>query len=267
MLFRRSAGVCIFFSYLVAGCGLSDYEKRVDQQIVALKRFDEENKALEDPLDMPLFVDPKAPFAKPVLWVEFYLRPPKGTATKATGLEDPKPGTFPLVRYPGPAGFNVLVSTARIDAGKGGKPLLGAMTPKEFQHQVRQALAGFYAKEFKRGIDWSTAVKTEKKSVAGVSPKGTPINLAFDFQTLTDDPDPTRKTTSKGPKDKVTDTYHDFRLYFYQTGNEQAAITYQIPASRRNDGEVRQKEDFSIQSLALAAEANIKRDAFRRRKR
>jgi len=200
--------------------------------------------------------------------VEFYLRPPKGTAIKPKDLEEPKPEKFPLVHYPGPTGFNVLVTTSRIPPdAKNSKPKEGEMTPKEFQHQVRQALADFYGKEYKSRIDWSRADKTERKSISAFSAKGAPINLMFDYQTLTDDPDPARKNTARDPKDKTTDPYHDFRLYFYQTGGEQAAIIYEIPAAKRNDGDTNLKVDYSIRSLGLGADALIKRQEFRKRKR
>ena len=39
--------------FLAVGCGLDDYEKRIDTQSVALKKFDEESKALGEPLELP----------------------------------------------------------------------------------------------------------------------------------------------------------------------------------------------------------------------
>ena len=266
MLLRRRGIWMLALIFLSAGCGLSEYEKRMDRQNVALKRFDEENKALEDPLDAPMFVDPKAPIGQAVLPVEFYLRPPKGTVIKAKDLEEPKPGKFVLVHYPGPAGFNVLVTTGKTPADeKNPKPK--EMTPKEFQHRVRQALAGFYQMEYKKPFDFSKFEKTEKKTIPSVSAKGAPINLNFDYQAITDDPDPGRKNIAKDPKDKSADPYHDFRLYFYQTAGEQAAIIYEMPAAKRNDGEANLKVDFSIRSLALGADAMIKRHNYRKHKR
>lgn len=252
--------------YLAAGCGLSDYEKRMDQQSLALKLFDEENKTLGDPLDFPMLIDVKSSAAKPILLVEFFLRPPKGTQSKPKNPEKESPGKVPLICYSGPAGNNVLVSTFRIaQDAKVPKKVEGQMTPKEFQHQVREALARFYEKEIKKPIDWSRAEKTEKKTVQVPSGKGPLLNLIFDYQTLTDDPDPGRKTPP--PPGKTKDDYHDFRLFFYQTGIEQAAIVYQIPSLKRNDSEINKAVEFSIRSLALGMEASKKRQEFNKRKK
>ncbi len=250
-------------SLLAAGCGLSEYEKRIDQQSQALKRFDEESKALGEPLDLPMHVDIKGA-ADPVLKVDFYLRPPKGTASQPT---DPKaPGTrkVALVHYPGPPGFNVLVSTSRIapeakdQKAKDQKAKDGEMTAKEFQQQVRLALADFYMTEYKKAIDWSGVGKTDKRTFSVQPAKGPALNLTFEFQNLTDDPDPGKKETSK---------YTDFRLYFYEAGNEQAAVIYQIPASKRADPEVNKGVDFSIRTLALGFDSMSKRMEYKKRKR
>jgi hypothetical protein len=260
--------------FLAGGCGLSEYEKRMDQQDLALKRFDEESKALGEPLDSPMLIDVKTSAARPILVVEFFLRPPKGTHSKAKDAEEAKSGQAPLVCYPGPPGFNVLVSTQgigqQVKEKKEGKDKKkdtpGTMTTKEFQHQVRAALARFYDKEFKKRIDWSRADKTDKRTVVSQPLKGAPVNLIFDNQTLTDDPDPAGKNVStKAPAAK--DQYHDFRLFFYQTGAEQAAVIYQIPAAKRNDPEVNKGVDFSLRTLALGFDSLIKRQEFQKRKR
>jgi hypothetical protein len=255
------------------GCGLSDYEKRVDVQIKSLKQFDEESKALGEPLEMPLEIDPKSSAAKSVLPVEFYVRPPKGTANKASNPEIPGPGKVPLVRYAGPAGFNVLVSTSGLarDA-KDKKPKNGELLPKDFQQKVRVALSDFYAKENNgKHINWSGVSKTDQRTFSVQSAKGPTHNLNFEFQTLTDDPeagkkpDPEKKSPPVTPGDAAK--YLDFRVFFYQTGNEQAAFIYQIPSNKRADTEVNNRVDYSIRTLALGQESFNKRMEYRKRKR
>jgi hypothetical protein len=271
MAMRKSTGFLLIFFLLTVGCGLSEYEKRMDQQGQALRRFDEESKALSDPLEYPLLIDAKTTAAKPILPVDFFLRPPKGTDSKAKDLELAAPGKAPLVRYPGPADFNVLVSTYRLaqdakDAKDPKQIKQGEMTAKEFQHRVREALTRFYEKEFRKPIDWSRAEKTDKKSYQVPQTKGPAVNLIFDYQTLTDDPYP-GKNTPQDPKIKPKNEYHDFRLFFYQTPHYQAAIIYQIPADKRKDAAINSGVDYSIRSLALAPESGNRRLEWAKRKK
>jgi hypothetical protein len=173
----------------------------------------------------------------------------------------------PLFCYPGPPGFNVLVSTQGIALeDKNPKPQEGKTRSKEFQPKVREALARFYEKEFKKPIDWSRADKTEKRTVQVQSTKGQPLNLIFEYQTLTDDPDPQKKNQPKDGLAKTKDNYHDFRLYFYQPGKEQAAIIYQIPSTKRNDRETNKGVDFSIRTLVLGVESGKKYQEFAKRR-
>lgn len=65
------------FLLLAGGCGLSDYEARMKETQVALDRFDEETRLLDEPIYVPL--NPRKEgegVAKPV--VELFFRPPRG---------------------------------------------------------------------------------------------------------------------------------------------------------------------------------------------
>ena len=61
---------------LACGCGLSDYEKRMDEQRERMNLFDEENATLGDLIDMPSGKDPRGAEIK--VPFEIYLRLPKG---------------------------------------------------------------------------------------------------------------------------------------------------------------------------------------------
>jgi len=284
-LSRHGGFLTFLILFLAAGCGLSDYEKRMDEQSVSLKRFDEENNALGEPLELPIIVDKKGSWN--ALAVDFYLRPQKGTKPLAAGGPF-KPQEFALFRYPGPAGFNVLVTTSKLvkdvkdekvkdekvkdekvkdEKVKNPKAKKVGMTTKEFQRAVRQALADFYFNEYKKTIDWSKKDKTEKTPILVYPVKGPPVNVVFENQILTDDPDPgKKKPTTDGP-DKSKNEYHDFRLFFYQTANDQAAVIYQIPAAKRADNDVNNGVVYSIRTLALGLESLNRRVEFRKRKR
>src|SRR5262249_20807213 len=151
--------------------------------------------------------------SRSALPVDFYLRPQKGTKPQPAGGPF-QPQDFALFRYPGPAGFNVLVAASKVakdvkDAkAKDPKVKKVGMTTKEFQQKVRQALAEFYAKEFKKPSPLSLAEKTDRIEVTVFSAKGPPTKRVFENQILTDDPDPV-KNKPAGP-DKFRDDYHDF---------------------------------------------------------
>ena len=66
-----------------AGCGLADYENKMRETDARLQRFDEENKVLGDPLQLP-GGDAATPAA-------VFLRPPKGVAAKAAAPEKGDP--------------------------------------------------------------------------------------------------------------------------------------------------------------------------------
>src|ERR1700687_1458874 len=63
------------------GCGLADYEAKMAEEQARVRRIEEENKNLEDPVDIPSppqkenDKDPRPP--------DFFFRPPKGIGRTA----------------------------------------------------------------------------------------------------------------------------------------------------------------------------------------
>jgi hypothetical protein len=85
----RRAALGLLAAALLGGCGLPEYEARMQQEQERLDRFDEENKALDAPLDPP-----KRQAGKDTVQDPVFFRPPKGIA--ATPKE---PALGPLSRY------------------------------------------------------------------------------------------------------------------------------------------------------------------------
>src|SRR5262245_4545061 len=87
MLGMRRRSFCLLF-LLLAGCGLSDYESRIDQERIRVKIFDEENKVLGDLIDRPYDVV-KIAEGKEILtqiWpFDVFLRVPKDVNNKSEG--------------------------------------------------------------------------------------------------------------------------------------------------------------------------------------
>jgi hypothetical protein len=74
----------------LTGCGLADYEKKMQDAEVRVQRFDEENRLLGAPLTFP--ADPAPP-------MEVFLRPPKGVAKSPDAAKDQ-----PQYHFPGSSG-------------------------------------------------------------------------------------------------------------------------------------------------------------------
>ncbi len=75
---RRPFRILIPIALLaLTGCGVADYEKKMQDAEVRVQRFDEENRLLGEPLFLPAHTDKEegAP-------IDVFLRPPKGVETK-----------------------------------------------------------------------------------------------------------------------------------------------------------------------------------------
>jgi hypothetical protein len=97
----RAAALCA----LLTGCGLDDYEARMAEAQVRVRRFDEENRQLEGPLEIPptRSVTVKEGDKDVVQKVpeEIFLRPPRGIERKAKNEARPEGGLLYL--YPAKA--------------------------------------------------------------------------------------------------------------------------------------------------------------------
>src|SRR5262245_24400198 len=196
---------------ILVGCGLSDYEKRIDEQRERLKLFDEESALLFDIIAMPTGKDAygneiKKPF-------DVFLRLPIGFAGKFDG---PK-AIFTaekqmLFRYSSDKpDKNILVAWARV-AEKDGKtpPQLDELTPEDFRNRVRGALSDFITRTY---------------SVGGNLP---------DFQQLKKDPRQVVRNGMPRTLDFESISFDDARqnryLVFFQVWSDrQAAVIYQVP--------------------------------------
>jgi hypothetical protein len=243
-----------------AGCGLSDYEKHMDEQQAYVKIFDEENQLLGDPLEAPvLMVKQKNIVTKEqALPAEFFARPPKGIASKVADKDGPFIFQYVrLYRYAGPAGYNVLVTTGQVAAEKkDAKPVVkGVPTKKEFQHQVRRALVEFYRAQFGRSMPWLAAeyAKTKQEVRSIPVPGGAPVQMTFEVLALAD-----RPGTKLGSQ---------FFVYFTSTPLYQGAIIYQVPAEKSQDPDLAKALNYSLNTFALSPNANKKRQDYRRRRK
>lgn len=236
---------------LAGGCGLSDYEKRMDEQRDRLNLIDEENAALGDLIEMPSGKDPygneiKLPF-------EIFLRLPKGVS----GAFQERDSMYvfekqPLFRYNGnKTDVNVFVAWARIaEKDAKTKPKEDEVLPEDFRRRVRGALMDFIARVCfvnANAPNFNQANKDPRQVLRdGKMRKLELESLAFD------DPRPEPQRSR-------------FLVYFLSWNDRQGAVVYQVPL--KDVGQYSKGVDISLRTLEIANIAQAQRAAFRARKK
>src|SRR5437899_2116987 len=128
---RRAVLCVLLLVSLLGGCGLADYEKRMDQQRERLRIIDEENKYLGDMLEPPV-ADKDG--ARPIPF-DIFLRLPRGISK----IIADKDGAYSLqdqiiYRYPGPEGYNFYLAAGLAGTRDQKKELKkGEWPPEEFR--------------------------------------------------------------------------------------------------------------------------------------
>src|SRR5262245_25290004 len=220
---------------LVGGCGLSDYEKRMDEQRDRLNLIDEENAALGDLIDMPSGKDPygneiKLPF-------EIFLRLPKGVS----GAFQERDSMYvfekqPLFRYGNKTDVNVFAAWARIaEKDAKTKPKEDEVLPEDFRRRVRGALMDFIARVCfvnANPPNFNQANKDPRQVMRdGKMRKLDLESLAFDAR-----PEPQRSR---------------FLVYFLTWNDQnQSAVVYQVPV--KDLGQYTRGVDISLRTLEIA---------------
>jgi hypothetical protein len=241
--------VGLLCSWLGLGCGLSDYEKRMDEERARLKLFDEENQALGDPLIEPV------KGAKEGLIPGFpstvFLRAPKWIR------REPQPAPYvykkvQLYLYPGTTkGYNLFVASNRMAGEKEKeqeKEKEGKLLPEEFKAQVWHAVAEYYRLELRHNLQFSQQVPEQKVTME--TGPGKLVN--FTLLTGFDERDPTKSHLS---------------LWHVSRGWGQAAFVFQVPRGLETDPRVMQDIRASLKSSAVDVEAYNRREEYEQRMR
>lgn len=242
----------------IAGCGLSEYEERMDRQRLRIKVFDEENRALDEILEPPMTraSEPDAPTVS--AWpFSVYVRLPKDVQAGPPGDDNKFGGkTVYLYRYPNPSTqLNVFVAAAlvgepKLDKQKAdkGEPRHVELPTEDFRSYCFQGLKDYYLKTNKVPIPIPAKIqyKPEKKD-----PRDLRGNLlapvVYDMFTFTDE-------AIKGVKEPS-----DFRTYFLQKGNRQLCILFQVPQRLTRDDAVNRSIEWTLRTLDIGDEADAKR--------
>jgi hypothetical protein len=213
----------------MVACGLADYERHIDDEQKRVKLIDEDNRLLDDALEMPVGVHQETKAPMPIWPAEIFVRPPKGVAAVPAKEGPYLFGSFELYRYSGRPGVNVFLAVAAV----GDKPAAKEETPEEFRYKVLKALSEFYRREYKADpADFPTKAQPRKdrRELEAIRGPSQPLDfLRIDYN------------------DKVGK--RDFFLFFLQRGNIQAAIVYEMPLDRPLD--LNRALDSSLKSVDL----------------
>jgi hypothetical protein len=259
-----------------AGCGLSDYQSRMDAQRARVKKFDDANELLGDPIDIPTMPGKGLRAESQPAWpFDFYLRIPKGYVRE----KEPYYTNFPFYRYAGTEpGYSVFVAAAVL-IDKDAKERYGEYSVARFRELVRLGIDHFYFKNYKS----DPRFYADKLKLFLPSDKIEYSALAADLITPFSDVAekiPYAYTSFKDTANRGNDKPVEFRVYFHdEYGKEildeagkrkmlpgkQVAIVAQAPIRGQNE-----QFDTSIQAalgtLDLSAEVANKRAQYKRLK-
>ena len=233
---------------MVTGCGLSDYEKRMDEQRERLARLDEEATLLGDLIDLPRGKDAygneiQFPF-------EIFLRLPKGVSGSFKGKEAIYYGDKqPLYRFAGKQDVNVLVAWTKIaDKNATTKPKDDELSPEQFRARVRTALQDFLTRTYSVNANLPDFAQLKKDTRATVR-DGLKRTLEFD---ATQFDEPLKQAPAR------------FFVFIQVFSDRQAAVIYQAPVQQA-DQQFQRTMDISLKTLEITGSAKAQRIAFKYR--
>ena len=233
---------------LLCGCGLADYEKRMDEQRERLRLLDEEATLLGDMIELP---SGKDTYGKEVqVPFEIFLRFPKGI----NGAYVPGPKAIyyfakqPLYRYSGKGDFNVFVAWAKL-AEKGAKAEEDEVFAEDFRTRLRGGLHDFITREYQVNapIPEFAKLKKDPRTVVREGRK-----RLLDFESIQF-------------KDPRLQNPSEFYVYVIVWNDRQAAVVYQAPVQGA-DQQFLRVMDISLRSLEITGLAAKQRSAFKSKK-
>jgi hypothetical protein len=238
----------------LAGCGLSEYESRMDAQQARIKVLDEENRNLGDAIDQPKYVVKDTTYA---FWpFEVFLRVPKNISARLpTENAQFVFENLSLFRYAGPDGYNVFVAAGNIaEPNKENKYKEGEWPPDLFKGYVRESLKDYYRKTYRVNYEFPFFTKLTKEKKVPINSKGMAMApIEFEMIRFNDAANPAKEPS-------------EFRAYFYRQSIRQVGIVYQFPANLGDSPGVNASIDWSIKSVDLM-DAQLKRSDLEKRQK
>ena len=233
-----------------SGCGLRDYQSRMDEQRKRVQEIDEFHSLLDDPIEMPVMLYLNSKEEKPAWPFEIYLRLPKGYGMTP---KDKTPYYIPCFRYSGgdPA-YSVFIAAANL-VESDAKQDVGKYTAKNFRVYVKRAIEDFYVKTYDK-FKLTLPEKVEErsdivKSFALYPDEGKP--MLFKIYEYYD-------TANVKTKDHSV-----FRVHLHEDGARQICIVEQRPLRMPNEAHDKAFR-ACLRTLDMSPEAATKRSQFKK---
>jgi hypothetical protein len=249
-------GIALIVVIGASGCGLSDYQSRMDAQLARLKDYDDANRLLDDPIEIPRIVlkDPKDGSAKDqAAWpFEIFLRLPKGYFTFPKEKE-PYNYPFPFYRYAGGSegATSIFIAAAWIQDPKTSEDQAKYHVAK-FRDYVRGALQDYYFKGLKVPIIFPDKVELKAREVKALTPYPNPsLPLTIPFKTFL--------LTDAGAKGIDKDKQSVLEVYLREEGGKQICIAVQRPVTPTNATALNKSIETCLSTLDISSEATSKR--------
>jgi hypothetical protein len=268
---ERAGRVLVLFAVLAAGggCGLKEYEQRIDTQAKYLKDFDEQIKALGPPLDIPRSGSAANPATQLAL-MQVFFRPPKFIQSQFMGEKSGPFGKWEtLYRYlggEGHEGFSVFIggvsSKKPLPPGPDEMPQpVMEPRPADFLAEVKEALVAFHEKQYQETLDFP------EQKPQGLEPlpplqAGQSKRPALDYQVYSVD------------GGKQDNPFRYFLYFIARKGNEsepaahKIVVIFQLPVKEVDNPEVQRVIESSLRTLEVGnageklriayAKANVK---------
>jgi hypothetical protein len=241
---------------LCVGCGLGDYEGRMDAERARVKLFDDENRLLGEMAEQPVekVKDKDAgEVDRPVWPFEVFLRLPQGISGKIAGryhgLISPP---VPLFRYGAKDGLNVFIAAGLVaERTKENIYKANEWPSEDFRQNVRSGIREYYKKEYSfipQNILRDAQPAKERKQPQSWRGENRPP-LDFD------------KSTGNDSDNKLAKENSQFELYYHRLANRQVALIFQIPQKLANEKQTLDAIDLCLKSLDISDKAPERREA------
>ncbi|MBI1832371.1 MAG: hypothetical protein HYR84_13090 [Planctomycetes bacterium] len=242
-----------------AGCGLPDYQDRLDKQSVRLQQFDDANRLLDDPIEMPRMADQDDPKTEKKAWpFDLFLRLPRGYSALPKE-KTPHPEKFPLFRYSGGSegATAIFVAAAWVVSGKDDKDEWDTYRPASFRSWVARGLEDYYKTTHKSTITFTDKVDPQPRDVKALTAYPNPSNpskIGYKHYAYSDEGHRAAKDVSV------------FDIYLREEGGKQLAIVVQRPVEPINAAGFTKSIEACLGSLDLGGGTEMKRNNFKKAK-
>lgn len=239
--FHRASVAAVCLALL--GCGLSDYEARMDASREYIARYDEENKILNEVIDQPSeTVNVRGKDETREVWpFVVMLRLPRGISGTLSDKKQRLSPAFPLYVFSGADSYVYVAAGTAVEKTD---TKTGALSTEDFRKGALDAIAtGYYFRQGEKFFSKPPALTPEK---------------------VTKQPNPLRRLSTAPPPltfealtfqaMNTNRAEYQFQLYHLRQDVRQVIVIYQIPLARTGP-DTNKAIDMSLKTLNIGDRA------------